>query len=291
MELLQVKSGALCPITIPQAGGSCSGSPSECGYDKVVCTDAFEFVGTVAKCVDGIWTVVSSETKCPAECPLKKPEPNAECSYEALACEYDTTTCADGSKIVASFAECGGGKWRLIEASATCQAVCPAEMPTLGSSCTGSDMCEYGRQECSDGTVLPTSWAQCDEGIWATVQQQECRAGCPSDVPEENSACTMTEGKTCQYEKSKCPNGIEVASVHASCGAGKWVVSKAAALCPGECPATRPEAASACIPPITAGKMCEYDPVECPGGEQMFTAWAICSGNEWMVAMATAMCA
>ena len=60
-------------------------------YNLKSCPDGTPFNTTIAKCNGGVWQImtINADKACKGTCPLKAPEPGAECKPDGKTCEYN----------------------------------------------------------------------------------------------------------------------------------------------------------------------------------------------------------
>lgn len=144
--------------------------------------------------------------------------------------------------------------------------VCPATIPTIGSTCTQETVqCEYGK---AWWNVSCDQVVQCDNGRWAGYQAtfEPCTpepgpnsSACPADFAavQQGSACTDTS-LSCQYSQGTCACQVPLGGpILLDGGGGSWGCTPE----PG-CPVPRPRLGSACS---LEGTTCTYE--ECAYGQ------------------------
>jgi hypothetical protein len=195
---------------------------------------------------------------------------------------------------------------------------CPVDGPDGGTDCFLSDSisCPYGELCCHTNLCLNTTIAMCESGKWAVVAVDPfCDAPCPSTKPAPNSACTISEQLSCDYDFVTCPDGSSGNTTFCMCNGGQFICASASACTIPDtggappalptsvangipstspssapsgspsgspsvaavCPVAQPTDVNSCDLPVSL--VCRYNLITCVDTSEKFTVQCICTDN------------
>jgi hypothetical protein len=147
------------------------------------------------------------------------------------------------------------------------QAPCPTNVPQSGSACPAEGAtCGYlADASACEGSVD----CDCDVGVWTGGPTCVVPPDCPADPPQVGAACSFGS-QTCYYDASSSDVGGAAACSWqcATSGLPTWQAA---------CPASLPEAGSACV--VDASSACGYAG---PFGECSDYTECACNSGAWI---------